>query len=166
MTDPSGRFVLRVPPSLHTRLRRESNRRGVSLNDFCRTALESCVAEKAPHYHPNEAGGSAHGDTASAIAGDELLGVALTRELYRRWDDLCADRTVSPHFVHLPDGAASAGSIWYEVALEGIVLHECDRVITRTLQSLRRAIADGAVERRYSHGHPYWVRNTEAARAQ
>lgn len=165
----------------------------MSLNDLCRTALESCVAEEVPRYHPEGAGRSTLVETASAIVGDELLGVvlfgsaargealdssdtdilivatpavAVTRDLYRRWDELCADRTVSPHFVHLPDGAESAGSIWYEVALDGIVLHETDRVLTRALQGLRRAIADGSVERRYSHGHPYWVRNTEAARAQ
>lgn len=193
MADPSGRFVVRVPPSLHARLRRESSRLGVSLNDLCRTALESCVAEEVPRYHPEGAGRSTLVETASAIVGDELLGVvlfgsaargealdssdtdilivatpavAVTRDLYRRWDELCANRTVSPHFVHLPDGAGSAGSIWYEVALDGIVLHETDRVLTRALQGLRRAIADGSVERRYSHGHPYWVRNTEAARAQ
>lgn len=165
----------------------------MSLNDLCRTALESCVAEEVPRYHPEGAGRSTLVETASAIVGDELLGVvlfgsaargealdssdtdilivatpavAVTRDLYRRWDELCANRTVSPHFVHLPDGAGSAGSIWYEVALDGIVLHETDRVLTRALQGLRRAIADGSVERRYSHGHPYWVRNTEAARAQ
>ena len=192
MADPSGRFVVRVPPSLHARLRRESSRLGVSLNDLCRTALESCVAEDAPRYDPN-GGRSTHVDTAAAVAGDALLGVvlfgstargealdssdidilvvvssavALTRDLYRRWDEACSDRTVSPHFVHLPDGAESAGSIWYEVALEGVVLHERDRVLTRTLQGLRRAIADGRVERRYSHGHPYWVRNAEVAHAQ
>lgn len=86
--------------------------------------------------------------------------VQLNRDLYRRWDETSRLDNVSPHFVHLPDGLDRAGSIWFEVAVEGIILFERDRAVTRFVQDVRRAIADGKVERRYSHGHPYWVKNT------
>ena len=193
MADPSGKFVLRISPELHSRLRRQSSRVGVSLNDLCRAALEACVAKDAPHHEPHGDQKSAHVDTAARVLGDELLGVvlfgsvargeatdssdtdlllvtsssvALSRELYRRWDEHCADSNVSPHFVRIPDAPESAGSIWYEVALDGIVLYERDCLVTRTLQTLRRVIANGLIQRRYSHGHPYWVRRTEGAHAQ
>ena len=42
--DYSGRFVLRVPRSLHRKLSREAQREGVSLNTFCVDSLAQSVA--------------------------------------------------------------------------------------------------------------------------
>jgi predicted nucleotidyltransferase len=188
MNELSGRFVLRIAPSLHAQLRRLSLERGVSLNELCREALESYVDSSTapPKYADLER--SPIVDTAGLVAGDSLVGVvlfgsrargeetpssdmdvfiivtsdiALDRDLYRRWDTVSRDQSMSPHFVHLPADTRAAGSIWYEVALDGIVLYEKNLAVTRLLQSLRRAMADGVIVRRSSHGHPYWVKHPE-----
>jgi predicted nucleotidyltransferase len=186
MVEPSGKFVIRIPPEIHARLRQLSQRRGISLNEICNVSLESYVvnAESGLGDGPR----SEHVETAIKVVGDELLGVvlfgsrargeeletsdvdllivvspsvALNRELYRRWDLVGVDDAVNPHFVHLPVKPQSAGSIWYEIALDGIVFYEHDHLVTRFLQDVRRAIADGSIKRRYSHGHPYWIKNRE-----
>lgn len=191
MAEYSGRFVLRISPELHARAARIARDLGVSLNEYCRTAIE--------HYTDGAAGGGSratHGarwvDDARRVVGDVLEGVVmfgsyargeattssdidllvvvpesfeLNREPYHRWDNLDLDPRVSPHFVHLPDQVAGAGSIWFEVALDGIVLYERDRRVSAFLQSVRQAIADGRLKRRYTHGHPYWVKAPEITRA-
>lgn len=192
MEEHSGRFVLRVPPPLHARLRRLARERGVSLNEYCRNAIE--------HYADRSADGSQLAgeggpwvDSAHRVVGDRLEGVALfgsrargeardssdvdllvvisdelvlSRELYREWDRLGVGRRVNPHFVHLPASVSEAGSVWYETAMDGVILFEHDGSISSFLQAVRRAIADGYLRRRYAHGHPYWVKQTEAARAE
>ena len=73
-------------------------------------------------------------------------------------------RTVNPHFVHLPRDPLSCGSLWFEAALDGIVLFERDLAVTRFLQEdVRRAVADGLIVRKSSHGHPYWVKQERTA---
>jgi len=191
MADHSGRFVLRIPPDLHARLRRIAGERGVSLNEYCRTAIEYYTDRSAADRDPDSFAGRSAAAARDVVGGD-LVGVVLFgsqargegressdtdllivvstehelgRELYRRWDDVEPDRRVSPHFVHLPQTLSGAGSIWYEVALDGIVLHEEDHLISAFLQSVRRAIADGRLRRRYAHGHAYWVKDLEVTDA-
>lgn len=190
MTEHSGRFVLRIPPDLHARSRRLARERGVSLNEYCRAAIE--------HYADRETGVPVESETGTWVSGaqhvleDDLLAVVLFgsqargearassdvdlliviadshelgRDLYQRWDEEPLDDRVNPHFVHLPAVVRRAGSIWYEVALDGIVLFERDRLVSAFLQSVRREIADGRLQRRYAHGHPYWVKDEEKPRA-
>jgi predicted nucleotidyltransferase len=85
----------------------------------------------------------------------------LSRDLYRRWDDQATDRRMSPHFVHLPHDVSTAGSLWFEVALDGVILYQETLRISEFLHSVRKAIADGFIRRRYTHGHPYWVKSPE-----
>lgn len=93
----------------------------------------------------------------------------LNRGLYRRWDTEVATHIhprpplePSPHFVALPATAASAGGLWYEVALDGVVLHDRAGRVMGLLAEIRRAIAAGEISRRLVHGHPYWVRRAHA----
>jgi len=94
-------------------------------------------------------------------------GVAVTRELYKQWDaeigEEAADKHVSPLFVSLPTGVEDAGSIWYEAALDGIVIWDIALEVSSLLAGLRREMAEGRIERRYLHGQPYWVRKQRAA---
>lgn len=87
--------------------------------------------------------------------------LALTRKLYARWDQRFAPDEGSPHFVHLPPDAMAAGSLWFEAAVDGIVLHDVDEEVARFLGSIRRLMASGKLKRRSAYGHPYWVKSEE-----
>ena len=87
----------------------------------------------------------------------------LTRRLYARWDEQLVEDMHSPHFVHLPATVEEAGSIWFEAAVDGIVLYDSDGRVSRFLSRIRRAIADGRLMRRFAYGHPYWIRGDREA---
>ena len=184
--------MVRIPPDLHARATRAARELGVSLNEYCRLAVEQYTdgvvhqeRDVGPHgrwvRETRELvgdnlegvvlfGSQARGEATTASDIDLLIVVSqavdLSRELYHRWDTLGLDPRVNPHFVHSPGNVLAAGSIWYEVALDGIVLYERDRRVSGFLQSARQAIADGRIRRRYAHGHPYWVKTPEEARAK
>lgn len=178
----SGRFVLRVEPELHRRLRRRADEDGVSLNAYCAARL----AVPTPELDPPGAdflalAADALGDDLQAVivhgswargeawAGSDLdvllvlgEGAEPTRDRYRRLDDAGPWRghAIEPHVVAAPDPDATPSGLWCEVALDGIVVHDRNHRTARYLASVRRRIAEGRLVRRTSHGHPYW---TEAA---
>lgn len=190
MSAASGRFVLRIPPSLHARARACAGRWGLSLNEYCRRAVEhytetdgAVAASGSEEVWIGEArrvlgadlsavilfGSTARGESRASSDVDLLVvtGAAIERGLYESWDRITTTSLASPHFVHLPSSAAEAGSVWFEVALDGIVLYEDGRRVSRFLGELRRSIAEGGVERRTAYGHGYWVRrDREAAHVQ
>src|SRR5512134_1307647 len=124
----SGRFLLRIPPGLHAALRSAAAESGLSLNDYCVRKLSAPVGNLAALE-----GGVRTVERAAALFGERLVGiaafgswarqqaasasdvdllvvvepsVALTRELYRAWDEepvAWDGRRVEPHFVHLPE---------------------------------------------------------------
>jgi predicted nucleotidyltransferase len=101
------------------------------------------------------------------VVGEDL---PLTRSLYERWDrgleGIASDR-FSPHFVHLPGTLEEAGSIWFEAAVDAVVLFDKEGRISRFLIKLRRSMADGELQRRMVYGHPYWIkRGPEVERVQ
>lgn len=110
-------------------------------------------------------GSTARGENHSASDIDLLIVVAsnvpLTRRLYALWDERLSEELYSPHFVHLPENVAAAGSIWYEAAVDGIVFYEAGRRISRILGQIRRTIATGGLERKVAYGHPYWIKRWE-----
>jgi hypothetical protein len=94
-------------------------------------------------------------------------GAAINRELYSMWDAEMAarwpSRRIAPHFTAMPGDVRSAGSLWAEVALDGVVLWDPELRVARTLSLLREEIAAGAMVRRLAHGQPYWVRARQTA---
>ena len=95
-------------------------------------------------------------------------GTSPEREHYRRWDRNVASllkettfREVSPQFVEMTSSVQEAGGLWYQIALEGIILWDDDRAISRTLLRIRESIARGELIRYISHGHPYWIRKRQ-----
>jgi len=179
-TEPVSRFVLRVPKDLHRRLRGEAARRGISLNSLCVSLLDvatrsaATTTDRAPLV-----------DAAATLFGRDLVGLmlfgsvargeqregsdtdllvvlddtrAISRSLYHVWDEArpAADR-VNPHFVHLPPQGSTPTSLWIEVALDGIVLHDPQGTLARRLSGLRRRLASGAVRPGLAHGQRYWV---------
>ena len=181
---PSGRFVVRIDPSLHASLRARARSEGISLNRYCARELGSPGSELLPPAA--EAVGRAH-----SILGEALLGVLvfgswargkpswesdldilliaadelpISRSLYRQWDDGPAlewdGHVVEPHFVHLLADGETPSGLWAEVAMDGLVLFERRLAVSRTLAGVRRRILEERVSHRVVHGNPYWVRES------
>jgi predicted nucleotidyltransferase len=112
-------------------------------------------------------GSTARGEQTESSDVDLLFAVDermdLNRDVYARWDDAASGdgllSKVSPHFSRLPANGRSAGGLWLEAAIEGIVLRDPQLRISRILADIRRSIAAGEVARKTSYGVPYWVRN-------
>lgn len=177
---PSGRFLLRIDPDLHTSLRHEARDAGVSLNEFCarKLALPSPRLPVGIVKAVRKASGLLDGDLLGAVAfgswaRDELVERSdidllfvveserrIDRSLYRAWDRSPLEgsgRTVEPHFVHLSEAGARVTGLWAEIALDGIVLVDVDLALSRRLAEIRRRIVSGEMTRRWEGGHPYWV---------
>jgi predicted nucleotidyltransferase len=173
---------LRIRPGLHAALRRAAAESGLSLNDYCARKLAAPIGNLS-----SLEGGVRTVDRAAALFGEQLVGiaafgswarrqaadgsdvdllvvversVALTRALYRAWDDEAVSwegRRVEPHFVHLPEEGRVAAGLWAEVALDGIVLFERGLAVSKRLAAVRRDIVAGKIVRKTSHGQPYWA---------
>jgi hypothetical protein len=174
-----GRFVLRIAPALHERLRAQAREAGISLNDYCARKLTAtgcepsnaaAVVERAQDVFGKGLvgvvafGSWVRGDAGSGSDVDVMVvlqaAVALTRALYRRWDEqplTWGGYPVEAHFVHLPQPGDVAGGVWAEVALDSVVLFERQLLVSRALSAVRRHILSGRLVRRVVHGQPYWT---------
>jgi hypothetical protein len=121
-------------------------------------------------------GSSARGDATEDSDTDLLLvmrpGMKIERGLYRLWDEFRREDSgaedsgkISPHFVILPGSVLEAGGLWYEAALDGIVLWEIDSQVSRFLGSVREAMGQGKIRRRLLHGSPYWIKEYQESDA-
>jgi predicted nucleotidyltransferase len=179
---PTGRFVVRLPPDLHRRLKQECARRGVSLNALCVSLLDTGVT---PHAAALDTAAGPWVDKARGLFGAGLVGVVLfgsvargeetemsdidllialagnvpiRRSLYRRWDgNEPLDDRVNPHFAHLPAADTPPGSLWLEAALDGLILDDPQRHLARALAQLRRDTASGRYRLGTAHGQRYWI---------
>jgi predicted nucleotidyltransferase len=181
--EPSGRFVLRIPPALHAALRDSAAEAGISLNEACMRRLATGSHQGDPETEAvlramsllgrDLLGVVAYGSWARGDLRDDsdvdLLVIAapsvlLSRALYRDWDRQDSDgplewysHPVEVHVAHLPDPDDRISALWAEVALDGIVLYERRYCVSRALAGIRRRILTGELARREAHGHPYWV---------
>ena len=181
-SQPSGRFLLRIDPGLHAALREAASAEGVSLNEHCARKLAAptgslagveeaiaAVRRAASLFGGDLVAVAAFGSWTRGEAGQgsdlDLLvvvedGVALTRELYRRWDaepQRWGERAIDAHIAHLPDPESFSPGLWGEVAIDGVILFERDLRLSSRLVAVRRRIVDGEVVRRHAQGQPYWV---------
>jgi Nucleotidyltransferase domain/HicB family len=92
----------------------------------------------------------------------------IDRQLYLKWDGSFREfsqhdsHEVSVHFVHLPEWIKESGSLWLECAMDGKVLDESNPPqLSKRLYQLRDLISQGFWKRKYAHGHPYWIKETQ-----
>ena len=193
---PSGRFVLRIDPSLHRRLRDIAEQKDASLNLVCASILEEAVEGRGSLHKcmgiAGQAlrwvqrfesragvssvgvilfGSAARGELRASSDIDLLVALPasspLRRSLYRDWDETMSQEAqtrlyetheVNPHFVHVPEKAEEAGSLWLEAAIEGQLLADHEGIVHAFLVKLRRMLAEGQVSSYRAHGHRYWSR--------
>ena len=182
----SGKFVVRIDPSLHRELRETGARERISLNELCSRLLartESKAESENPLLRALRTtfganllgvvlfGSRARGQAKKESDWDVLIvlsgSVPIRAELYRIWDkelESQVESGTSPHFCHLPQDLDSAGSLWFEVAIDGIILEDHNQCVLHTLQQLRRMMAEGRIQRKMSYGHPYWVKHPSSER--
>ena len=183
----SGKFVLRLDARLHGLLRDDALTAGTSLNDWCGRMLAApgaggvdaasgaVLAIRSRLGNDLEGvivyGSFARGELSTGSDVDLLVvlrqGVAITRSLYREWEEAVPDwngREIDLHFVHLPTAADRVSGSWAEAAVCGIVLYDRALEVSRRLIGIRERIAAGGLVRRMSQGQPYWIH--EAVDAQ
>jgi predicted nucleotidyltransferase len=129
--------------------------------------LEAILGEFAPDLEGIVLFGSEARRRAGAHSDVDLLLILLpscelNRGLYERWDDFAArariSKRISPHFCRPLQTCDDAGSLWFEIALEGIVLWERELSLSGNLARLRHFMLENNIRRRFSYGVPYWVR--------
>jgi len=178
--------LLRVGPELHARLSVRAKAVGLSLNEHCARRLGAAppASRFATHGLDDDFvsvlvdafaarplgvvlfGSVARGEHTDASDMDLLVvlddAIRPTRELYReieRGVDLSGLRPPpSLHFVSMPSGVDDCGSLWFEVALDGVVLWEQGARLSSFLRGVRRFLSEGRMVRKQAYGHPYWVR--------
>ncbi|MBI4125009.1 MAG: toxin-antitoxin system HicB family antitoxin [Deltaproteobacteria bacterium] len=188
----SGRFVVRLEPSLHERLTSHAAANRLSLNQACVNFLREGLVAPAKTSEPIKAfqkmagvlrrrfgasllgvvlfGSRAQGKASSLSDWDLLIvlteEVPIKRSLYSWWDETIKINSkwgpVNPHFAHLPSEAAAAGGLWLEVALHHQMVYEQNSKLRARLDRIFQMIQKGEIIRRFSNGHPYWVRRKDA----
>lgn len=189
MPVPISRFVLRLPRALHLRLKDSARAAGCSLNQYCVDLLDRRAGPTIPG--PSLLDGAAiaaafgepleglvlFGSAARRTAWDssdvDLLvvlpaGSAVTRAEYDRWDGMPPRgegqwMAIAPSIVSCPQSPDQAGGIWFEAALDGIVIWDPRLRVSWFLAQLRREIATGRVVRGEVGGQSYWYRPGTAA---
>lgn len=186
MSSVSGKFVLRIPSSLHQSLSSESKKKGLSLNQYCLEILQSrfkCNTKALQQHLPHA---NKIISKLKKKLGDSFLGIvmfgsraleehtedsdldllivlkasaSLDRSLYRWWDDQSFDLSypINPHFVTLPSDTSQIGSLWLEAASSGKLILDTNNKISAFFKKIHQAIDEGLVQRSWSHGHPYWI---------
>ncbi len=84
----------------------------------------------------------------------------ITRTLYHEWDRVPLEHDGHPievHFVGMPTPGDPTGTVWLELALDGVVVLDRDGRVAHHLGRVRRDIATGTRLRRWAHGQPYWT---------
>lgn len=176
---PSGRFVLRLAPSLHAQLTQSARKAGLSLNEHCTRSLvraealpespvTEVVAAAIEQLGPGLVGAAIFGSYARGEAGsssdvDVLFVVSdeveVTRSLYDPWDvrEFTIDgHRVEPHFARMRVEADRISGFWAEIAVDGVVVYDPELALARELIRIRRAILGGLMVRRTAGGHSWW----------
>lgn len=177
------RYLLRLPEALFAKLSREALAQNVSVNTWVVNKLQDSAigssdtlvihGESLPLKQLQEAFnnaieaivlfGSRATNTAHQGSDVDLLLVMnesciIERDLYTLWDKVVSPRSLlSPQFCHLPKDVHQASSLWFEMALDGIVLKDRELKTNQFLGELRSYLIKEKFERKTAHGQGYWV---------
>ena len=185
----SGKFVLRLPQSLHQKLSEGAREQGLSLNQFCLENLariEPLTTSDSPlvqalksFFFPEKVlavylyGSAARGEATAHSDLDVLCvlpsSAQIQRRLYHQWDSYQErqnlPKNLSLQLVRVLENTTAAGGLWLELALDGFPLYDPDRQVHQILLQLRKLIAEGFYERRHYHGQPVWTVRKEGKSA-
>jgi predicted nucleotidyltransferase len=170
-------FLVRLPLNIYEMAKVDADSRNISLNAFSKQAIsaglsfpESFIQIQSllRSLYPEQVvsilifGSTARGDAFESSDVDVLLvldsKIPIDRDLYTRIDKIKLNgKEVSVSIVHLPIDVKNVGSLWLEVALDGIVLYDPDLKVSQFLTLVRQYILSGSVERKSSYGVPYWT---------
>jgi len=178
---PSGRFVLRLDPLVHQRLKLQAELRRISLNEWISQIIDGLGVNFSAEQQAvllaiqsvfgnrlegvilfgsvvrNEQRKNSDIDLLVVLKND----VPIDRSLYKNWDEKIApniNQKYNPQFSHQPVPEA-ASSLWLEVSLEGEILLDIQGNLDQVLRKIRIEISENHYKRKISQGHPYWVRN-------
>jgi predicted nucleotidyltransferase len=195
VANDNSKLLIRLPASLHRELKARAAISQKTLNEFCLEGLrsnlspsaaaistiaeETAVILRSSLARKLEAillfGSRAREDAWQGSDTDLLLclprGTQLNRDLYREWDALVDQSggrmapSTSPHFAVLPDSVDQAGGLWFEVAIDGIMLWDRRFEVSRFLGQVRRFLLAGKAVRKATYGVPYWVRTDAEPKA-
>jgi hypothetical protein len=174
-------FILRSSLELREALKTQARERGVSFNQFCIQTLASSLSSSplpAPYavlvaqikecyaiysligivLYGSQARGEAHDNSDCDILLVCASSQAITRSLYRLWDDSFSQQfpKVQISIVSLPKESNAFTPLWAAVAVDAIILWEESWLISRYLISIRQAIASAVYTRIKTHGQFYW----------
>ena len=185
-----SKFLLRLPSALHERFTNKAKLDGTSLNSMYVKAIEHSLYKTSDSSRFSEVmealiliygpslisvvlfGSQARGTARTSSDIDLLLvfneKTSISRSLYSLWDkkfSLKKFSNVSIHCVHRMKTLEQPGSLWLEIAIDGIILKDDDGRTTHRISRLRRVIAEGKFIRKEVHGHGYWITSKQAVSA-
>lgn len=174
----SGKFVLRIDPSLHEKLSIQAMAKNLSLNQVISNTLINTQNEIIKNDYTQK---------IINIFKDEIVGIILfgsyarseetkdsdidiliftkskpDRSFYNKFDNIFQDsENLSPHFAQYKNDIMTYGSLVFEVSLDGLILFDDCNKTHKLLSKIRKEIAHGHLKRKTSYGHPYWIINIE-----
>lgn len=160
------KFIVRIPDELHLRLTNQAKYHQISLNQLCQKILEKgeisemdMIVDKIKTIFEESIegiilfGSKARSDTHDSSDIDLLI--VLNEKITRRHYKLLElPDMYSPNFVTFP---LRPSGLWFDVAIDGIVLFEKSRRLSNFLKTTRTFILQGGVKRQVTHGQGYWI---------
>lgn len=159
-------FIVRVPRSLHLKLKERSKQLRISLNHLCQMILEKgdlseldlAVESIKIAFKESLEGVVFFGSRARGQDHDNsdidlliVLNERVTRGDYKLID---LPEKYSPSLVTFP---SKPSGLWFEVALDGVVLFDKSGKLNNFLRGVRSYILEGKVKRQTTHGQGYWI---------
>ena len=171
----SGKFVLRISPTLHQAMIVRATREGLSLNKMCERVLleysqpdwiQPLEKSFSHHFLGVVLFGSQARGTARQTSDVDILIVfdpefVIDRKLYRELERILPEElhsNLSFQCVSISEKIDKPSAFWLEIAQDGKILSDKTGRILARLNQLKETIARGIYRKQYSHGQGYWMK--------